>query len=63
MKKPIKDKLILSWHFLGYKHEVLCEKLGVYLEEKKKSQTTGSGLAPWRSRPAKATNDRLKYLW
>ena len=45
MKKPIKDKLILSWHFLGYKHEVLCEKLGVYLEEKKKSQTTGSGIA------------------
>jgi hypothetical protein len=63
MKKPMKEKLALSWHCLGSKHEELCEKLGLYLEEKKKHHATRSDLAPWRSRPERTTNEQAKHLW
>jgi len=62
MKKALKERLVLSWHTLGFKHEELCEKLGIYLEAKK-SLPTGSGLVPWRSRPEKTPVDPKKYLW
>jgi hypothetical protein len=63
MKKPIKEKLALSWHSLGFKHEGLCEKLGLYLEEKQKRHATKNDLIPWRSRPEQTTNEQVKHLW
>ena len=62
MKKALRKRFVLSWLTLGFKHEELCEKLGVYLEVKK-NLPTGSGLVPWRSRPEKALINPTKYPW
>jgi len=63
MKMAIKVRRFLSWNTLGVKHEEFCEKLGIYLEAKKKNDPTGSGLAPWRSRPEKIPIDRTNHFW
>jgi hypothetical protein len=63
MKKPIKEKLALSWHFLGFKQEELCEKLSHYLEDKNNHYVSRRGLPPWRLQPERTPNDQSRHLW
>jgi len=48
---PLKDKLVVWCRTLGPKHEIACQKLCDYLEEKMRDDRRGSKLPPWRHYP------------